>query len=150
MNCKIKLCNDHSLNPCRYYLTDRRIEERDYYYKIKEVSITGTSSYYGPVHVVGQQLIPSAYALSQNYPNPFNPSTRIAYQLPVECKVRIDVININGKRVRRLLDSKVAAGYHSAVWDGTDETGQNVHSGVYFIRLRTPDFQRTRKMMLVH
>ena len=133
-----------------YSYTDRRIEERDYYYQIEEVSICGNRVYYGPVHAVGQQIIPDAYDLSQNYPNPFNPSTRINYQLPVECKVLIDVININGERVRRLVDREMAAGYYSAAWDGTDETGQNVHSGVYFIRLRTLDFQRTRKMMLVH
>jgi len=78
---------------------------------------------------------PRTYALFQNHPNPFNARTMISYQLAQEGKVTLRVYNLAGQLVRTLLDEKVQAGQHSVIWDGRDDSGQEVSSGVYFYRL---------------
>ena len=92
---------------------------------------------------------PEQFALLQNYPNPFNPSTVIRFHLPVPGEVRLTIHNVIGHVVRTLVVGKMAAGTHSAVWDGRDAAGNSVASGLYFYRLRAGDFVRVRKMLLV-
>ena len=88
--------------------------------------------------------------LEQNYPNPFNPATTIAFSLKARSRVRIDVIDVTGAHVRTLVDETRAAGSHSDVrWDGRNVQGESVASGVYFYRLRTDSFEKTRKMVLL-
>jgi hypothetical protein len=88
--------------------------------------------------------------LEQNYPNPFNPQTTIAFSIKQRARVRIDVYNVAGQRVRSLLDETRAAGSYTDVrWDGTDAAGSPVASGVYFYRLAAADFSQTRKMVLL-
>ena len=85
---------------------------------------------------------PSEYALSQNYPNPFNASTAIAYSLPVNANVRIEVYDLNGRRVTVLTDGYRQAGQHRMIW-----RPDNLASGVYFIRLTSGDYSAHRKCM---
>ena len=92
---------------------------------------------------------PQTYRLSQNYPNPFNPETRIDYQLPQSDQVRIYVYNIRGEELKSLVNEKQTAGSYSVMWDGTDDTGRQQASGVYFVHLQTPTFQAVRKMTLL-
>jgi hypothetical protein len=97
----------------------------------------------------GLAALPQVYQLDQNYPNPFNPSTVIYYNLPTATEVNLVVYNTLGQRVKTLVSTAQTAGQHSAVWDGTDETGSAVSSGVYFYKLSSPDYSATRKMMLI-
>lgn len=93
--------------------------------------------------------VPERFALSPNYPNPFNPSTTIRFELPRAVPVNLTVYNLLGQRVRTLLDAEKAPGVYTAVWDGRDEFGKSVSTGVYFYRLQAGDFVQTRKMLLV-
>jgi PKD repeat protein len=96
-----------------------------------------------------QNPIPLDYALEQNYPNPFNPATVIAYTLSLPGEVRLDVFDILGRRLTTLADGVRDAGVHRVIWDGRDEGGASVASGIYFYRLSTKKFTQTRKMLLL-
>src|SRR3989344_3718592 len=98
--------------------------------------------------ITGAKL-PQAYDISQNYPNPFNPSTTIKYELPELSNVRINIYNLRGQKVKTLVDRMQAEGTYSVEWDGIDENGKKVSSGVYLYRLETPEFIKTRKMVLI-
>jgi hypothetical protein len=95
------------------------------------------------------EAVPTAYALTQNVPNPFNPETQIAYSLPEAGRVRLTIYNVVGQVVRRLVDGEQAAGRHSVRWDGRDEAGRRLASGVYLYRIEVNGFSSVRRMMLV-
>ncbi|MDZ7360450.1 MAG: S8 family serine peptidase [candidate division KSB1 bacterium] len=82
---------------------------------------------------VEENVIPVDFALSQNFPNPFNPETAIRFGLPQDEHVQLVVIDLLGREVRKLVDNDFSAGYHSVVWDGKDNAGSAVASGVYII-----------------
>lgn len=92
---------------------------------------------------------PVAFELSQNYPNPFNPATKIEYSLERQGRVKILIYNTLGQLVRSLTDEIEPAGNHSANWDGTDDQGEKVASGVYFYQLKMDDFTSSKKMILL-
>lgn len=93
--------------------------------------------------------LPGRYALSQNYPNPFNPSTTIAFEVPRDMQVRLEVLNILGQKVATLVDRVVAKGEHSVVWNGATDAGHAVATGPYFYRLIADDFVKSRKMVVI-
>jgi hypothetical protein len=93
--------------------------------------------------------LPTSYDLAQNYPNPFNPSTTIEYDLPTLSRVKIEILNVLGQRVRLLVDREEPAGSYRVIWDGTDDRGQPVSTGVYFCRIETEDYLASRKMLLL-
>ncbi len=103
------------------------------------------------------KVLPAKYSLAQNYPNPFNPSTLIPYQLPAisgqQSAVSLKIYNILGQEVRSLVDKKQAPGYYSVSWDGRDNYGQEVSSGIYLCRLEVKGDRlkatKTRKMILL-
>jgi hypothetical protein len=99
--------------------------------------------------VLMESIVPKAYALSQNYPNPFNPQTRIKYELPHAGKVVLKVYNIVGQEICTLVDEVKPAGLFNVDWDGRDNTGHRVASGVYLYRLVVQGFVQTRKMLLL-
>ncbi|MCC7431090.1 S8 family serine peptidase [bacterium] len=91
-----------------------------------------------------------SYKLEQNFPNPFNPTTKISFSLPKATQVNISVFNTLGQLVKTLASQKLQAGNnHEVVWNGTDESGNAVSSGVYFYQLKTTDFTDTKKMILL-
>ena len=93
---------------------------------------------------------PSAFVLLQNYPNPFNPSTTIGFSVSQSGSALLEIYDLTGRHVRTLLSGDVAAGNHSVQWDGRDERGSSVGSGVYFYRLRLgSNFESARKMVLM-
>jgi hypothetical protein len=92
---------------------------------------------------------PSEFSLHDNYPNPFNPETVIGYSIPEACLVRLEIFNVLGQRIRTLVEEEQAAGTSEVVWDGKDETGDQVASGVYFYKLKAEDFSQTKKMVLI-
>ncbi|UCE17256.1 MAG: MBL fold metallo-hydrolase [Gemmatimonadota bacterium] len=93
--------------------------------------------------------IPREFSLTQNYPNPFNPETTIRFALPQSGRVRLAVFNITGGLVKKLREGETSAGYHEITWNGTDEQGQAVSSGVYFYRLVTKNYHCVKKMILL-
>ncbi len=93
--------------------------------------------------------MPTDYALEQNVPNPFNPSTTIEYRLPEAGDVQLVIYNLLGQEVRTLIQETMDAGFHSVVWDGTDEFGKQVASGIYIYRMSVADFTRVQRMMLL-
>ncbi len=97
----------------------------------------------------GSSALPSGYNLAQNYPNPFNPATVIEYSLPTRSDVTISIFNILGQEVRKLVNASMAVGDHTAYWNGTDQSGDRVASGVYFYRIKANDFVSSKKMLLL-
>ncbi len=93
--------------------------------------------------------VPKDFALRPAYPNPFNPTTQIEWQLPVRTEVKLQVYNLLGGHVKNLVNGVQPAGTHSAVWDGTDQRGLQVPSGVYLIRLEAGNFRATQKVLLL-
>jgi hypothetical protein len=87
--------------------------------------------------------------LFQNQPNPFGPETRIVYELPQGGRAELRIYAVNGRLVRRLAEEVRSAGRHSVVWDGLDESGRAVSSGVYFYTLAAPGVEESRKMLLL-
>ncbi|MCK4385699.1 MAG: T9SS type A sorting domain-containing protein, partial [candidate division Zixibacteria bacterium] len=102
-----------------------------------------------PGHASKAANVPEAFSLSQNSPNPFNPICEIAYALPTDCQVTLSIYNILGQKVRVLVDEYQDAGHKSVKWDGKDEQGQEVTSGVYFYRIQAGDFAQSKKMVLI-
>jgi len=96
--------------------------------------------------VISEQLAVTSYQLTQNYPNPFNPSTSISFSVKDAGLVQLTVYNLHGQEVRTLINGQMEAGFHSVSWDGKDERGQILPSGVYLYKLRVNGFAQTRKM----
>ncbi len=92
--------------------------------------------------------LPESFKLLQNFPNPFNPQTRIEYSITENTHVNLDVYNVLGQHVIRLIDREQSAGYYSVQWDGTDAMGHSVGNGIYFYRLTTDSFESVKKMVL--
>jgi len=116
--------------------------------KVKKTGFTGI----GGDETAGGTL-PKVFAMSQNYPNPFNPQTVISYDIPETAGsavgVTIDIYNIHGQRVRALVSEEKEPGSYKAQWDGRNERGIAVSSGIYFYRIKAGDYQSTRKMVLL-
>ena len=92
---------------------------------------------------------PTRYELFQNYPNPFNPQTKVRYYLPKATWVTLTIYNLLGQRVRTLVDEYQNAGVKATLWDGKNDHLKEVASGIYFYRLKTGEFNQTKKMVLI-
>jgi len=125
------------------FVSDGYVTEEGWY--IDDVNVTSTST---GVEDPGA-IVPREFALLQNAPNPFNPVTTIAYALPERADVSLKVYNMAGRVVRTLVDGAEGPGTHSVVWDGRDETGRSVASGVYFYRMSAGEFSERRMMVLL-
>ena len=101
------------------------------------------------VGIASTEKIPKKFSLSQNYPNPFNPITNIRYDIPVQIEVELIIYDILGKKVKTLIHQTLQPGFYEAIWDGTNERGLNVPSGMYFYRLNTPIYSKTYKMIFL-
>ena len=91
---------------------------------------------------------PGAFTLSA-HPNPFRGTSAVRFTLPTAGDHSLVVYDVAGRVVKRLVDGKTGAGVHDAVWDGTNAAGQRVSSGVYFYRLTTDRFSKTKKMVML-
>jgi hypothetical protein len=92
---------------------------------------------------------PAMVELKQNVPNPFNPQTVIQFTLAHSSQVTLSIYNVQGQRVRTLVDRVETSGSHTVVWDGVDESGLRVGSGVYVYQLATPETSARKQMLLV-
>jgi hypothetical protein len=96
-----------------------------------------------------QYLIPNTQYQLYNYPNPFNPITKIIFNLPEEGNVKLEIYNIKGQKVKTLLDCYMSPGRSELIWNGKDDNGKRVSSGVYFYQLVTEKKTITKKMILI-
>jgi hypothetical protein len=103
----------------------------------------------GQVSVFDPDVVPNTFFLSQNFPNPFNPSTIIRFGLPVAEKVTIKVYDVLGREVKTLINEELRPGYHQVEWDGTNNYGARVSSGIYIYRMVAGKFLKTMKMMML-
>lgn len=137
--------------PVIYRYQDAGLEAGKYYYRLKQVDLTGSFEY----HSLSSEVnigVPSEFTVSQNYPNPFNPATKIAFALPVSANVTLEIFDILGSRVMTLGGSELTAGYHSF---DVKIAGSSFSSGTYIYRLTAADnsgkslFTKTMKMSLL-
>jgi len=131
----------------KYSFVDENLVPGTYSYRLKQIDFNGAFEYSGMLEVAIN--VPKEFALEQNYPNPFNPQTTIAYELPVATYVVLKIYNVLGEEVKTIVDAEQSPGSKSVVWDGTDNLGGRVGSGIYFYRLTAGDFSRTLKLMLM-
>ena len=93
--------------------------------------------------------IPNQLALQPSYPNPFNPNTKISFSIPKLSDVDMQVVDINGRKIRNLLNNTLASGNHNVSWDGTNNSGVNMSSGIYFIILNVDGVILSQKLSLI-
>jgi hypothetical protein len=124
--------------------------------KIRLTEALLSSTVAGTIGVDGvDKPLPTTFTLSQNYPNPFNPSTTIQFEVgaanngALQQQVRLEVFNILGQQVTRLIDGSYPAGQHEVVWNATDRSGRRVATGIYLYRLTVGDQYMTKKMLFL-
>jgi hypothetical protein len=93
--------------------------------------------------------LPDGFSLEQNYPNPFNPTTTISFSVPINTRARIEIYNVLGALIAVPFDDAIQAGEHQIVWDGRNQNGETVSSGVYLYKLISDGYSEARKMMLL-
>jgi len=94
-------------------------------------------------------MLSEVFALNQNYPDLFNPTTQIHYNLPEEQFVTIIIYDIMGRMVRKLMNVKQSAGYHSVSWDAKNAIGEGVSAGMYIYTINTGKFRSSKKMLIL-
>ena len=99
--------------------------------------------------IAADHALPVRVTLAQNHPNPFNPRTSIEFGLPSASHVQLVVFDTLGRRVRTLVDAHRPAGNHSVLWDGRDQRGARVATGIYLYRLRGAGSEITKRMILM-
>ena len=127
----------------------RYVGDNAWGWQVDNVMIRG----FGPAEVGEENAVVKQFSLGNAYPNPFNPTVTISYALK-GCssdiyKVELDVYNLLGKKVRTLVSCEQSGGRYRIIWDGKDEVGNTVPSGVYLYRLKAGDFVSTKKMMML-
>jgi len=131
-----------------YKFIDENIESnKKYYYRLESIDMNGMYSILETISITIKS--PKNYALYQNYPNPFNPTTNIKFDLPREENVTLKVYNILGQEVKTLVDRKMESGFHSVKWDGTNNFGIKVSSGVYIYQIRGGKFVQAKRMLFL-
>ncbi|MFH1843318.1 MAG: FlgD immunoglobulin-like domain containing protein, partial [bacterium] len=125
----------------------------DVYYQLGAVDFAGNeclATAPGTLSDTPESDLPGQFCLHQNAPNPFNPSTSIAFDVPAGGgMVRLQIFDLRGRLVRRLIDGEQPAGRHQVLWKGKDDAGQQVATGIYFCQFDTPGRRQIVKMTLV-
>ena len=101
------------------------------------------------VSEIHPNVIPKTFELSQNYPNPFNPTTKIEFAIPSKSHVNLVIYNALGQKVKDLVNEELDAGWKAVTWDGTDNTGNEVASGIYLYRIEAENYAQSKKMILM-
>jgi hypothetical protein len=150
--------------PTDYQFIDTDVQEgKTYFYYIEDIDVLGNRNRssiisltipVSKIEVIKDVALPGRFTLFQNYPNPFNPETWIPYQLPKASSVTITIYAQDGKLIRTLAWGEKEAGFYldkgkSAYWDGRNDGGERVGSGVYFYQLVAGNFREVRKMILL-
>ncbi|MDD4310566.1 MAG: T9SS type A sorting domain-containing protein [Candidatus Cloacimonetes bacterium] len=139
-----------------YTFTDNEVQSGTWYYWLQHLELGGYEAFHGPVYVLlnnnidnGIPGIPQLTGLQSIYPNPFNPSTTIAFGLAKSDRVSIAVFNSRGQKVRDFDSIDLPSGNYTSVWNGTDNNGRILSSGVYTIRLKTGADSHVRKVVML-
>ena len=111
---------------------------------VDDIMLSGDGTLADPVEVA-----PIYTELLGNYPNPFNPSTKINFSIKDDSRVSLQIYNMKGQLVKSLLNEVIETGDHTISWNGTDNSNKSVSSGVYFYKMKTPNFTATKKMILM-
>lgn len=139
-----------------YHFVDKEIAAgNSYVYRLADVSFSGRTHYHDPVTI--EVSSPGKYELYQNFPNPFNPLTHILYDIPWDSEVTVEIYNLVGQKVAQLVTENQVAGYYKLIWDGRNQQGRQVASGLYLLCLRADGmndgkkerFVQVKKMMLL-
>lgn len=132
----------------RYEFTDNADRDKQKHFYILEKTLPDQRvRKFGPISV--ETELPETFQLYENFPNPFNGGTKIRFQLPESTQISLKIYNILGREVKSLLNEKKEAGYYTIQWDGTNENGSLVGSGVYYYQIRTGDRRVVKKMLLL-
>ena len=130
-----------------------RILQRNYnyfdHYELNSGNFSITPRLQTNVTAEDNAALPDKFELNQNWPNPFNPETSIRFRIPKRSLVELSIYNLAGQKIRALVGSELAAGSHTIVWDGKNDNGRSLSSGVYLYRLRYEGVSLTRKMILL-
>jgi hypothetical protein len=133
-----------------YTYRDSAIASGDSYtYRLSGVHADGSMERIAEKTVTVGGAAPRQLVLYQNHPNPFNPSTEIAFDLPAAQRVTLRIYDVAGRSVRTLVDGRLDPDVHRVRWDGRDDRGRRLGSGVYFYRLHSGENTLTRKLMLL-
>ena len=138
-----------TIQPHNYSYVDATPGRGKRWYRLEQVDLDGSLHYSERLNVetaggANEGELPTALSLSQNYPNPFNPSTTIAFALPYDGRVSLEVYNTLGQKVAQLLDELMTAGYHSVSFDASQ-----LASGVYICRMKSGGFVQSKRLVLV-
>jgi hypothetical protein len=93
--------------------------------------------------------LPTEFSISQNHPNPFNPTTIIEYTLPARSNVQIEIFNLLGQKIKVLVNAEQPAGNYEIAWDGKDNDGQTLSSGIYLYKITTNKYTNSKKMVFI-
>jgi len=142
------LCDTGVTNPV---YTDENPPDGNHSYYVTAIFSTGESEASNVISATSESDVVAVgeTRLSGNYPNPFNPSTTIAFYIVREGRVVIEVYNVKGQKVSVLVDGVRGSGEHKVVWNGLDDNGRSVGSGVYFYRMMCEEYIEVRKMVMV-
>jgi len=127
------------------YLDESALPGRTYTYQIG--GLQGDREFLSFTLTVDVPSIP--LTLYQNYPNPFNPSTSISFYIPGPDRVRLEIFDVQGRRIRTLADRQMEGGRHTLQWNGTNDAGRQVSSGIYVYRLVSGKRSLTRKLVMM-
>lgn len=118
-------------------------------WKSEDLTVEDPPNLVTPTAVGDNDGIPNVFDLAQNYPNPFNPETSIRYQVANPSDVKIQVYNLMGQLVNTLVDRRQAQGNYTITWNGRNDRGQVVATGVYLLKMQAGDFTKVRKMAFI-
>jgi len=132
--------------PKKYKFTDHVQTPGCYYYRLKQIDYDGSFRFSTALEVTVTKI--KFFRLAPNYPNPFNQETMIQYELDREAVISLNIFNLKGERTNVLVNSLENAGTHYVIWNGTDDAGNKLPSGIYLCKLSAGEEQETIKMLL--
>lgn len=153
----------NALNDTALSLSSELSENMKYYWKVRAIDSDGLVSWgsnTGEIPwsfefsstAVNSELdskTPTSFVLFQNYPNPFNPETTIQYEIPKSCYVQLTIYNTIGQEIRTLVTENKDAGFYKILWDGRDNSGKKVGTGIYLYQLKAGEFFDVKKMVMI-
>ncbi|MFA3783783.1 FlgD immunoglobulin-like domain containing protein [Melioribacteraceae bacterium 4301-Me] len=116
------------------------------------VNLTGSAQLNNEIQanlMANVREVPTSFSMSQNYPNPFNPTTTIKYAIPEKAQVKLTIYNMLGQQIKTLVNTEQDAGFYKVTWDGTNDFGSRVASGIYIYRIEAGKYVSTMKMNLL-
>lgn len=135
--------------PSTIPIGDSRVFELNGNYEVVSATAASMEHVSLALNLGVEAQVPGSFALNQNYPNPFNPTTEISFSIPNRGHVELSVYNSLGQRVTTLVDGVRDGGDQTVTWNGTDQSGNSVASGVYFYRLKADGYSDSKKMLLL-